>query len=200
VNKQKLNIIADASILAIANTQKYNGTLNNQVNWTWKQFNHFIIDSNKNNMIVFDTAVENEYTFACLVNEVSDQAYFRKFEQSIEVTDNSLYLINWTDLTSSLQFKDALLPSELNKDLKINLKNGYYKAIVKQLFNPEEDEYDPDDKINFIIEFLIQSENPNLHPQKIMWADNFPNDESVFLSSERNEFDDLLDKMISESK
>ena len=200
MNTQKLNIIADGSIIAIANTKKYNETLSNQTNWTWKQFNNFILETNKENLIVFDTSWENEWTFEFLVDNETEKTYFRKFEQSIEVTDQKLYLINWTDLTSSLQFEDTKLPDELNKDLKIDLENGFYKVVIKQLFDPEDYEYDPENKINFIVEFFLQSENPNIQSEKIMLTEDFPNDETVFLSDERDEFDDLLDKMINESK
>ena len=200
MNTQKLNIIADGSIIAIANTKKYNETLSNQTNWTWKQFNNFILETNKDNLIVFDTSWENEWTVEFLINIETDKAYFRKFEQSIEVTDQKLYLINWTDLTSSLQFEDTKLPDEINKDLKIDLENGFYKVVVKQLFNPEDYEYISENKINFIVEFIIQSENPKMKADSIIWTEDFPNDETVFLSDERDEFDDLLDKMINESK
>ena len=94
MNTQKLNIIADGSIIAIANTKKYNETLSNQTNWTWKQFNNFILETNKENLIVFDTSWENEWTFEFLVDNETEKTYFRKFEQSIEVTDQKLYLIN----------------------------------------------------------------------------------------------------------
>ncbi len=103
--------------------------MKNQVNWTWQQLNNFILDTNKDNLIVFYTAWENEYTFEFLLNEQTDKIYFRKFEQSIEVTERNLYLVNWTDLTSSLQFKDTKLPDELNKDLKIDIENGFYKVV-----------------------------------------------------------------------
>ena len=200
MNKQRLSITLDGSIVAIANTQKYNETLKNQVNWTWKQFNNFILETNKDNLIVFYTAWENEYTFQFLLNERSDEVYFRKFEQSIQVTERNLHLVNWTDLTSSLQFKDTKLPDKFSEDLKIDIENGFYKVVIKQLFDAEDYEYDPEHKINFIEEFFSQSENPHLHHDKIMWTADFPNDDTEFLSNKRDEFDDLLDQMISEGK
>ncbi|WP_113652164.1 hypothetical protein [Pedobacter namyangjuensis] len=200
MNTQKLKIITDGSIIAIANTKKYNETLANQTNWTWRQLNNFILETNKDNLIVFDTSWENEWTVEFLINIETDKAYFRKFGQSIEVTDQKLYLINWTDLTTSLQFKDTKLPDEINKDLKFDIENGFYKVVVKQLFNPEDYEYEAENKINFIVELFSQSENPNVKADSIIWTEDFPNDDTVFLSDERNEFDDLLDKMINESK
>ena len=130
MNTQKLKIITDGSIIAIANTKKYNETLSNQTNWTWRQFNNFILETNKDNLVVFDTSWENEWTVEFLINIETDKAYFRKFEQSIEVTDQKLYLINWTDLTSSLQFKDTKLPDEINKEIKFDIENGFYKVVV----------------------------------------------------------------------
>ena len=200
MNTQKLKIITDDSIIAIANTKKYNETLSNQTNWTWRQFNNFILETNKDNLVVFDTSWENEWTVEFLINIETDKAYFRKFEQSIEVTDQKLYLINWTDLTSSLQFKDTKLPDEINKEIKFDIENGFYKVVVKQLFNPEDYEYEAENKINFIVELFSQSENPNVKADSIIWTEDFPNDDTVFLSDEQNEFDDLLDKMINESK
>ena len=200
MNTQKLKIITDGSIIAIANTKKYNETLSNQTNWTWRQFNNFILETNKDNLVVFDTSWENEWTVEFLINIETDKAYFRKFEQSIEVTDQKLYLINWTDLTSSLQFKDTKLPDEINKEIKFDIENGFYKVVVKQLFNPEDYEYEAENKINFIVELFSQSENPNVKADSIIWTEDFPNDDTVFLSDEQNEFDDLLDKMINESK
>ena len=200
MNTQKLKIITDGSIIAIANTKKYNETLSNQTNWTWRQFNNFILETNKDNLVVFDTSWENEWTVEFLINIETDKAYFRKFEQSIEVTYQKLYLINWTDLTSSLQFKDTKLPDEINKEIKFDIENGFYKVVVKQLFNPEDYEYEAENKINFIVELFSQSENPNVKADSIIWTEDFPNDDTVFLSDEQNEFDDLLDKMINESK
>jgi hypothetical protein len=197
---KKLNIIADGSIIAIANTKKYNETLSNQTNWTWKQFNHFILDKNKDNLIVFNTVWENDWVFEFLINKKTGKPYFRKFEQSIEVSDQKLYLITWTDLTASLQFENTKLPEELNKDLKIDLKNGYYKVVVKQLFNPEDDVCVTEGKTNFVVEFSIQSENPKLNADSIMWTESFPSSGEIFLSNERDEFDDILNELIERDK
>ena len=83
---------------------------------------------------------------------------------------------------------------------KFDIENGFYKVVVKQLFNPEDYEYEAENKINFIVELFSQSENPNVKADSIIWTEDFPNDDTVFLSDEQNEFDDLLDKMINESK
>ena len=194
---KKLHVIADGSIIGIVNAQKYNQTLTNQQSWTWKEFHDFILETNTDHLIVFSTAWEAEWTIEFLIDERSSEHYFRKFERSIEVTDGSLYLINWTDLTSSLQFEDTKIPDEVNRDLIIDIKNGFYRVIVKELFDHKDDHYDPDNKTSYVVEMIYEVENPNLKGDKITWAEDIPNDDRIFISNECNEFDDLLDKMIN---
>lgn len=117
----------EISIIALANVQQYNATLSNQVNWTWRQLNDFLLNTNSDNLIVFDTGYEEEWTFEFLFNKETNKSYFRKFEQSIEITDERLYLVNWTDLTSSLQFEDTALPGKDDCNLFVKLGNGFYR-------------------------------------------------------------------------
>lgn len=53
MNTQKLKIIDDGGIIAIADSKKYNENLMFQENWTWKQLNNFILNKNIGNLIVF---------------------------------------------------------------------------------------------------------------------------------------------------
>ena len=194
---KKLNVIADGSIIAIANAQKYNESLTFRQSWTWKQFHDFILITNTDHLIVFSTAWEDEWTVEFLINEQSGEAYFRKFEQSLEVTDGSIYLINWTDLTSSLQFENTKIPDACNKDLTIDVDNGFYRVIVKQLFDHEDHNYNPEDGTSYIVEMIYEVQNPDIKADAIIWAQDIPNDHTIFISGERDEFDELLDKMIT---
>ncbi len=196
MNTQKLNIIADGSVIAIADAKKYNETLKNQINWTWKQFNEFILETNKDSLIVFQTAWEDEWVIEFLINEKTEQTSFRQFEQSIEVTDNHLYLINWTDLTSSLQFENTKIPDQTNKNLKIKIDNGFYKATVKQLFDHDHDDYDGENKVSYIVELISEAENPDIKAENITWTEDFPNDDTFFLNDEPNELDDFLNQLL----
>ncbi len=195
---QKLNIIADGSIIAIANAEKYNETLKNQTSWTWKQFNQFILETNKDNLIVFETAWDDEWTFEFLINEKTNTPYFRQFEQSIEATDERLYLINWTDLTSSLQFENTKIPDATNEDLKIKIENGFYKVTVKQLFEPDNYDYNAENNVSYIVELISEPKNPDIRAEKIIWTEDFPDDDTYFLNDQPNEFDDLLDRFMNE--
>ena len=196
MNTQKLKIIADGSIIAIANAQRYNDTLTNQTNWTWKQVNEFLLETNQDNIIVFETAWEDEWFFEFLINEETNQTAFRQFEQSIKVTDEHLYLVNWTDLTSSLQFENTTIPDKLNEDLKIKIPNGFYRVIVKQLFDNEDDAYDGENNVSYVVELMPESKNPDIRTDKIIWTENFPNDDTIFLNEEPSELDDFLDQLL----
>nr|WP_314495983.1 hypothetical protein [uncultured Chryseobacterium sp.] len=195
---QKLKIIDDDGIIAIGNVKSYNEMLSFQETWTWKQLNDFISDKNYGNIIVFSTGREGEWTVEFLVNEESKKNCFRKSEHFIEVTDESLHLFSWGDLTSTLQFKDTVLPDPLNEKLKIKLRNGFYEVVVKQFFDPEDIEYDEENKTNFIIELFSKEHPMDTAKKQIAWAEDFPNDDRIFLSNEPDSFDDFLDELLKE--
>lgn len=149
---------------------------------------------------MFGTGREEEWTLEFLINKESSKPYFRKFVQYVEVTDQSLHLAPWSDITSTLQFPDTMLPDTMNADLKITLANGFYHAVVKQLFDPEEDDYDAENKINFIVELLQQASKSENIIDRISWVDDMPRDNRVFLADEPNELDDLINQLISNDK
>ena len=185
------NILIDAGpIIALYNPKdKYH-----------KQINEFLLETNRDNIIVFETAWEDEWVFEFLIIEKTNQTAFRQFEKRIEVTDEHLYLVNWTDLTSSLQFKNTEIPDETNEDLKIKIPNGFYRVTVKQLFDSEDDDYDCENKVSYVVELMPDSSNPNIRTDKIIWTENFPNDDTIFLNDEPSELDDYLDQLLKKGK
>lgn len=197
---QKIDIIDDDGIIALANIQTYNATLSFRENWTWRELNEHLLDKNKESLFVFSTGGEDEWTLKFLINEESKKSFFRKTEQYLEVTDNVLYVVSWGDLTCTLQFRDTMLPDKFNKDLKVKVSNGLYRVVVKQLFDPEDYEYDAENKVNFIVElFSVESTNKN-KLETIAWSENFPNDDKVFLSPIDSDTADFLEKLINNRK
>ena len=197
---QKIDIIDDDGIIAIANVSAYNATLSFRENLSWKELNEFILDKNKESLFVFATGSENEWTLKFLINEESNKPIFRKTEQFLEVTGNTLYVVSWGNLTCTLQFRDTLLPDKFNKDLKVKINNGLYRVVVKQLFDPEDYEYDAENKENFIVElFSVDSTNKN-RIETIAWTENFPNDDTVFFSEKDSDTSDFLENLFNNRK
>ena len=197
---QKIDIIDDDGIIAISNVSAYNATLSFRENLSWKELNEFILDKNKESLFVFATGSENEWTLKFLINEESNKPIFRKTEQFLEVTGNTLYVVSWGNLTFTLQFRDTLLPDKFNKDLKVKINNGLYRVVVKQLFDPEDYEYDAENKVNFIVElFSVDSTNKN-RIETIAWTENFPNDDTVFFSEKDSDTSDFLENLFNNRK
>lgn len=111
------------------------------------------------------------------------------------MTDEVVYLVNWTDLTSSLQFENTKIPDKINGNLKIKIENGFYKVIVKQLF--DHNNYDDwENRVSYVVEFMSESKNPDITVEKIIWTEDFPDDGTYFITDEPNEFDYFLDQII----
>ena len=198
---KRLKIVDDDGMIALVNAKSYNENLAFREDWTWKQVNTFLLQTNKDFISVFETGMEEEWIVDYLIDEKSSQKYFRAFEHAIEVTDGCLFLASWSDITSSLQFKETYLPSQHNKDLKIELKNGFYHLKVKQLFDPEDYDYNPTNKVHFIIELSSQDSISNTPQKSIAWTHDFPNDDTLFLSSEKDtEMDDFLQQLFARDK
>ncbi|MHA1847274.1 MAG: hypothetical protein ACTSXU_06490 [Promethearchaeota archaeon] len=64
------------------------------------------------------------------------------------MTNNLLYLVNYSSLTMCARYEDEKLPLDHLKHLNFELKNGIYKIKIIQSFDPEDYEND-----EFIIEY-----------------------------------------------
>jgi len=47
---------------------------------------------------------------------------------------------------------------------------------------------------------MPDSSNPNIRTDKIIWTENFPNDDTIFLNDEPSELDDYLDQLLKKGK
>jgi hypothetical protein len=162
----KLKITDDSGFLAIVNAETYNSFVDE--NWELIQLmNHFIDEMKSNTIIFWGTGLANEWTVS-FVDKPSNNSAFREFTQTINVTNEQLYLTNYEDLTMSAQFEDTKIPAEHHADLAIQLENGLYYLKVRQMFDPEDDNNDLQGKVNF--EIVIQK-NPEKTESinKIYW-------------------------------
>ncbi len=158
----KYKITDDSGFLAIANSDNYNSYVDE--NWDLPQLiNRFVDEMNKETLIIWATGSSGEWT-VLFADKVSNKKAFREFSKTINVTDGKLCLTNYEDLTMAAQYDDNKIPAEHNSDLTIKLDNGQYNFTVRQMFDPEDYDYDPDGKINF--EIIMQTVNDN-KPQKI---------------------------------
>src|SRR3546814_9564220 len=111
---------------------------------------HFVDEMNNKYIIFWATGSAYEWTVS-FVDKSSNKKAFREFTSTINVTDEKLYLTNYEDLTMSAQFEDTKIPAKHNSDLIIKLENGLYNLTIRQLFEPEDYDYDADGNVNFAI-------------------------------------------------
>jgi len=114
------------------------------------------------------TGLENEWTVNFLDKPTNKKA-FREFFKTIKVTNGQLFLTNYEDLTMAAQFEDEKIPAKQNADLFIQLDNWKYEVTVRQLFDPNDNEYGAEGEVNF--EIIIQADIKKRANQidKIFW-------------------------------
>lgn len=72
------------------------------------------------------------------------------------MTGGQFFLTNYEDLTMAAQFETEKIPAVHNSDLCIKLDNGNYNFTIRQMFDPEDYEYEPKGKTNF--EIIMQAD------------------------------------------
>jgi hypothetical protein len=160
-----LTINDDSGFLAIANSDNYKSFVGE--NWEYHQLiKHFIDQMNNNNLIIWATGLENKWTIN-FSDRQSNNKSFREFSKGIRVTNGQLSLTNYEDLTMAAQFEDAKIPAYHNKDLFVQVENGSYNIIVRQLFDSSKSEIS--DSADF--EVVIQKVNTANSEQidKVFW-------------------------------
>ena len=163
----KLTISDDSGFLAIVNPGKYNSFVDE--NWELPQlFNRFIEEMNNDNLIIRATGLENNWTVN-FVAAPSDESSFREFSKTIKVTNNKLCLANYEDLTMTAQFRGETLPIKNHANLFIALDNGNYEFTIRQLFDPNNEEYIAGNKTNFevVVQSITRSESNKV--EGIFW-------------------------------
>lgn len=164
-NLKTLKITDDSGFLGIVNADTYKSFVSEA--WELSQlFDHFIDEMNNDHLILWATRAENVWTvnFASKPSEIKS---FREFCKTIEVTNGKIFLTNYEDLTIAAQNDDEKIPAEHNADLSIDLDNGRYEFQIRQLFDPEDNNYEPEGKVNFEIVVQADANKKSQHIDKV---------------------------------
>ena len=166
-NSTTLTITDDSGFLGIVNADKYNSFVSED--WQLAQLlNRFVDEMNNDNLILWSTGSENVWTVN-FVSRPSDIKSFREFYKTLEVTSGKIFLTNYEDLTMSAQYHDEKIPAKHNADLSIVLGNGRHEFQIRQLFDPEDDDYEPEGKVNFEIVVRPDSSKKFQRIDKVFW-------------------------------
>ncbi|MEM9527951.1 MAG: hypothetical protein AAGA31_15155, partial [Bacteroidota bacterium] len=143
-----LELPDDSGFMGLANFAKYRSFISSD--WDFEMIKRRIIEEmNAHHLLFWATGFGNLWKVKIDAKPSTTNAY-REAEGIIEVTDKKLYLTNYESLTMAAQFDDLKLPEKHLEDLVIELDNGSYLVQFKQLFNPDEEDYNSNE-INFEI-------------------------------------------------
>jgi hypothetical protein len=166
-NSTTLSITDDSGFLGIVNADKYNSFVSED--WQLPQLlNHFVDEMNNDNLILWSTGYENVWTVH-FVSKPSDIKSFREFYKTLEVTSGKIFLTNYEDLTMAAQYHDEKIPAKHNAALSIDLSNGRHEFQIRQLFDPEDNNYELEGKVNFEIVVQIDTSKKFQRCDKIFW-------------------------------
>lgn len=148
----KFTVYDDSGILSIINIDKYISFVADDAT-AQDILLHATQEMNNQHAILWQ-ACKHPDKKICIEfrNSATDLIPFDEILHTIEVTDEKLYIVNFTDLAMVAQFDDIILPCLDRKDWSINLPNGLYQLNIRKMFD-EEDEWNDD--INTHYEIII---------------------------------------------
>ena len=163
----KLNITDDSGFLAIANAEKYNAFVSE--NWELPELvGRFVEEMNRENLIIWGTSMGGGEWIVAFLNKATNKKAFREFDKSIVVTNGQLYLTNYEDLTMAAAYANEKIPAKHNSDLIIPLENGRYVFTIRQMFDPDDYNYEAEGKVNFEIVIKLDN-NPTEKIENVFW-------------------------------
>lgn len=165
--KQKLEITDNSGFIGVVNNDKYSGFVDEdwELEDVLKQFTN---QTNEGNCVIWSTGEPNLMNVYVL-DEASKSKPYRETQSIIRVTNEKLWLVNYTDLTMVAQFKDSKIPSTENSDLEIPIANGVYKLTLRQMFNPKDYNWEAPPKPCFEIVFNVFDGNVENEFKDVIW-------------------------------
>lgn len=169
--KQKLEISDDSGFIGIVNSELYNGFVDED--WELEDvLQRFTEQTNHGACAIWSTGEPN-FMNVYILDEPSSKKVFRELQLNIKVTNEKLWLVNYTDLTMVAQFERSKIPSTENADLEIPMQNGNYNISIRQMFDPKK--YNAKSPPNPCFEIVFSPVNKfemNTLSQVLWWQDD----------------------------
>jgi hypothetical protein len=162
-----LKISDDSGYLTLYNSSAYKSYVDEE--WELQQlFDHFVNQMNQNSCLVWESGAEGTFNIVVGDSPSSTKAY-RETEAYVAVTSGKLNLSNFEELSTAASYSDMQLPA--NESLQIDLENGLYKIMLRQIFNPEEDFVAGKD-VDFELIFVKHAAEAKNSFEKIIWKED----------------------------
>ncbi|MCE7991345.1 MAG: hypothetical protein HEP71_05165 [Roseivirga sp.] len=167
--KGRLEISDESGFIGIINGDLYQGFVNED--WELDDvLEKFRTQTNRGHCAIWSTG--EPYDMAVqLLESLSDQKAVREATINIQITDESLWLANYTDLTMAAQFEDEPIPSKMNSHLRIALDNGNYEVHIRQMTEPKAYEWKEAPEYHFELVFERQEAFEKNQFENVLWWD-----------------------------
>ncbi|WP_405131707.1 hypothetical protein MHB43_08270 [Paenibacillus sp. FSL H8-0317] len=162
----------DTNFIALVNADQYK-TYVSEDGELDMLLNHFVQEMQIGNILVLQMTNEGvehswttEFTFE---NNIDVESCYRRAKGYIQVTDNQLYLVDYTCLTMAAQFEDCIVPDDNCARYRIELQNGTYQVEIIQYYNPDIGEYVGIKEAELIMDFKKVTELGK-NEDKVIWC------------------------------
>lgn len=165
MNKINFNT-GDTNFLCLVNNDQYASFIND--NWDLEKdiIPHIAKQQKLGNILMYQMSqegLEDDWEIRYYFEKETPQEYIRRSQNYIKVTNNKLYVIDYTCLTMAAQFPDELIPNKECEPYCIELENGHYRINAYLYKNVDTDEkIGHEEDLAFYFEKISMDESPGI--------------------------------------
>lgn len=164
--------VGDTTFISLVNAQSYDSFIDEEWDLVSDLVPHVIKEQLKGTILMFQMTsdgIEDDWKIAVSHSPIAVQKYLKKSLNYITVTDRSLYLIEYTNLTMAAQFADEGIPNNTCLPFEIEIENGSY-SVTTYLFKDVDSQQIVNDAFDLL--FVFEPYTPSLpHTnQEIVWG------------------------------
>lgn len=164
--------IGDTNFISLVDAQAYESFVDEDWDLLTDLLPHVIEQQQKGTILMYQMTadgIEDDWKITISCEPVSVETYIKKTVNHITVTDHSLYLIDYTNLTMAAQFPDETIPDQDCAPFQIELKNARY-AVTAYLFKDVDNETITNKECDLLLVFQPYTDSLSYSNQQISWS------------------------------
>lgn len=164
--------VGDTNFICLVNAHKYASFVDEDWDLVTNLIPHVVSEKQKGTILMYQMTqegIEDDWKISITQSPLTFEKYIKKSINYISVTDHSLYLIDYTNLTMAAQFDDEKIPDKSCAPFRIELDNGKY-TVTAYLFKDVDNDIVVNEESDLLFVFEPYTAALSSENQTIIWG------------------------------
>lgn len=164
--------VGDTNFICLVNAHKYTSFVDEDWDLVADLIPHVVGEQQKGTILMYQMThegIEEDWKISISQSPLTVEKYIKKSINYISVTDHSLYLIDYTNLTMAAQFDDEKILDKSCAPFRIELDNGKY-TVTAYLFKDVDNDIVVNEESDLLFVFEPYTAALSSENQTIIWG------------------------------